>query len=222
MAERRFRQSLFSQFARIGKAMASPGRIEMLYLLSQGPKSVEALAEGARLSMANASRHLQILRSARLVESDKQGQRVIYSLASPAVETLWQCLQEVGEDRLLEIRELVRAYVDRRDEWRPVTRRELLERTSRQEVVVIDVRPEDEYRAGHIADARSIPLDRLEAKLAELPKEREIVAYCRGPYCLLAVDAVERLRARGYRAARLAEGYPEWKAHGLPVEPGAV
>jgi rhodanese-related sulfurtransferase len=218
MVEGRFRRDLFSQFARIGKALASPGRVEMIYLLSQGPKSVEQLAEGARLSVANASRHLQILRSARLVDSEKQGQRVIYRLASPAVEAMWQCLQGLGEDRLLEIKELVRMYIERRDEMRPMTRDALLERINLEEVVVIDVRPEDEFAAGHLPWAISVPLARLESRLAELPRDREIVAYCRGPYCLLAVEAVERLRARGYRAVRLADGFPEWKARGLSVE----
>ena len=190
----------------------------MIYLLSQGPKSVEQLAEGARLTLANASAHLRVLRSARLLDSEKQGQRVIYRLASPAVEAMWQCLQGLGEDRLLEIKELVRMYIERRDEMLPVTRETLLEKTAREEVVVVDVRPEEEFAAGHLPRALSVPLARLESRLAELPRDREIVAYCRGPYCLLAVEAVERLRARGYRAVRLADGFPEWKARGLPVE----
>ena len=221
MPEREFREELFAQFARIGKAIASPARLEMIYLLSQGQKSVEELAKAAGLSVANASQHLQQLKSARIVWSRKEGQRVRYGLASERVEGLWQSLQRLGEERLLEVTDLVNTYIKGRDGLEPVTRRELLEKMRTRKVVVIDVRPSEEYAAGHLPEALSIPLGELEARLRELPADREIIAYCRGPYCLLAVEAVERLRAKGFRALRLAEGFPEWKAHGLPLEGAA-
>ena len=218
MPEREFREELFAQFARIGKAIASPARLEMIYLLSQGQKSVEELAKAAGLSLANASQHLQQLKAARIVWSRKEGQRVRYGLASERVEGLWQSLQRLGEERLLEVTDLVNTYIKDRDGLEPVTRRELLEKMRDRKVVLIDVRPSEEYAAGHLPEALSVPLGELEARLRDLPADREIIAYCRGPYCLLAVEAVERLRAKGFRALRLADGFPEWKAHGLPLE----
>ena len=218
MPEREFREELFAQFARIGKAIASPARLEMIYLLSQGQKSVEELAKAAGLSLANASQHLQQLKAARIVWSRKEGQRVRYGLASERVEGLWQSLQRLGEERLLEVTELVNTYIKNRDGLEPVTRRELLEKMRDRKVVLIDVRPSEEYAAGHLPEALSVPLGELEDRLGDFPADREIIAYCRGPYCLLAVEAVERLRAKGFRALRLADGFPEWKAHGLPLE----
>ena len=218
MPEREFREELFAQFARIGKAIASPARLEMIYLLSQGQKSVEELAKAAGLSLANASQHLQQLKGARIVWSRKEGQRVRYGLASERVEGLWQSLQRLGEERLLEVTDLVNTYIKDRDGLEPVTRRELLEKMRDRKVVLIDVRPSEEYAAGHLPEALSVPLGELEDRLRDLPADREIIAYCRGPYCLLAVEAVERLRAKGFRALRLADGFPEWKAHGLPLE----
>ena len=218
MPEREFREELFAQFARIGKAIASPARLEMIYLLSQGQKSVEELAKAAGLSVANASQHLQQLKAARIVGSRKEGQRVRYGLASERVEGLWQSLQRLGEERLLEVSDLVNTYIKGRDGLEPVTHRELLEKMRARKIVLIDVRPSEEYAAGHLPEALSVPLGELEAWLRDLPADREIIAYCRGPYCLLAVEAVERLRAKGYRALRLAEGFPEWKADGLPLE----
>ena len=218
MPEREFREELFAQFARIGKAIASPARLEMIYLLSQGQKSVEELAKAAGLSLANASQHLQQLKAARIVWSRKEGQRVRYGLASERVEGLWQSLQRLGEERLLEVTDLVNTYIKNRDGLEPVTRRELLEKMRDRKVVLIDVRPSEEYAAGHLPEALSVPLGELEDRLGDFPADREIIAYCRGPYCLLAVEAVERLRAKGFRALRLADGFPEWKAHGLPLE----
>ena len=220
MPDQQFREDLFAQFARIGKALSSPARLEIVYVLNQGEKSVDELAKAARLSVANASQHLLQLKGARLVDSRKRGQRVIYRLASRGVEGLWQCLQKIGEERLLEIRELVRKYMGNRDELEPVTRGQLLERMSRDEVIVVDVRPEDEYRAGHLPQAVSIPPGQLAERMASLPRDREIVAYCRGPYCLISYEAVEILRAHGFRAIRLEDGFPEWKLQDLPYETG--
>ena len=218
MSERTFRGELFQQFARFGQALSNPVRVEALYILSQGEKTVEQVARAAGVTLANASHHLLRLKAARLVESRKEGQHVFYRLASPAVESLWQCLQMIGEDRLLEVRELVRDYVDSRDELEAVTREELLSRVERDEVVVIDVRPEDEYRAGHLPWALSVPPADLERRMEEFPREKTIIAYCRGPYCLFSHDAVEKLRAGGFQAFRLEDGFPEWKAQKLPVK----
>ena len=222
MSDSGFSKELFAQFSRIGRVLSTPARVELIYLLSQGEKPVEGLARAAGLSVANASQHLQLLKSTRLVTSRKEGQRVLYRLASPAVDTMWQFLQEIGADRLLEIKELVRIYMEERDELEPVSRDELLKRMSRNDTVVLDVRPEDEYRAGHLPDAHSIPLEQLRSRLGELPQGQTVVAYCRGPYCLLSVDAVEILREAGFEAMRLAEGLPEWRADGHPVESGGL
>jgi rhodanese-related sulfurtransferase/predicted transcriptional regulator len=222
MSERSMRAELFGQFARLGRALGSPSRLELIYLLNQGAKTVERLARESHLTVANVSQHLQQLKAARLVVSEKQGQHVRYRLASESVAALWQCLQRIGEERLLEVRELVENYIERRDELEPVSREELLERMARKKVIVLDVRPADEFAAGHLPQAVSIPLGELEARLRELPADREVVAYCRGPYCLLAFEAVERLRAKGFRALRLEGGFPEWKALRLPIESGAA
>ena len=222
MQDRAFRAHLFGQFARLARALASPSRQELIYLLSQGAKTVDRLAQDSRMSVANTSQHLQQLKAARLVLSVKEGQHVRYRLASESVQSLWQCLQRIGEERLLEVRELVESYLTRRDELEPVSLQTLRERVAREQVVVLDVRPGDEYEAGHLPQAISIPLDALESRLKELPRGREIVAYCRGPYCLMAFEAVRRLRTEGFMAVRLEGGLPEWKAAGLPVQLGAA
>ena len=220
MTERKLRAELFGHFARMAKALGSPSRLELIYLLNQGAKTVEQLARESHLSVANVSQHLQQLKAARLAASEKQGQHVRYRLASQSVEALWLCLQRIGEERLLEVKEVIDTYLNHRDELQPVAREELLDRMSREEVIVLDVRPVGEFEAGHVPRAVSIPLAELEARLSELPREREVVAYCRGPYCLLAFDAVELLRAHGFRAIRMEGGYPEWKATPFPVEIG--
>lgn len=221
MSDENFRTELFEQFARLGQAISSRPRVETIYVLSQGEKTVEQVARAVRVSVANASHHLKRLKEVRLVASRKQGQHVVYRLASPMVDSLWQCLQAIGEDRLLEVRELIDTYTSHRDELEAVTREDLLEKIARDEVVVIDVRPRDEYHAGHLPQAISIPPEELEARIAELPKDKEIVAYCRGPYCLISYDAVDALRTRGYKAFRMEDGFPEWKASKLPFETGA-
>jgi rhodanese-related sulfurtransferase len=207
----------FDQFARISKALANPHRLELIDLLAQGERSVEDLAHEARLSVANASQHLQVLRSARLVEVRREGQFAYYRLADDRVFGAWQALRDLAEARLAEVEQIARAYLRDRQRWEPVGPAELLRRLRDPGVVVLDVRPPAEYRAGHIAGARSIPLPALAARLRELPADHEVIAYCRGPYCVLADEAVALLRANGYRARRLGEGLPDWRARGYPV-----
>ena len=217
MNDRTFKDSLYEQFARIGHALSTPKRLELLDLLGQGERSVEVLAREANLTVPNASQHLKVLRSARLVDSRRDGPYVYYTLADSAVWRLWAALRELGELRLTEIGELVRSLaigeglelVDRPTLWRLA---------QDGQVVVLDVRPAAEYEAGHIPGAVSIPLDDLEQKLSEIPRDQPVVAYCRGPYCVLAVQAVELLRQRGFSARRLQDGFPEWREDGFPVE----
>ncbi len=218
MGHREFKDQLYAQFARIGKALASPQRLELLDLLAQGERTVEDLAHEAALSMANASQHLQTLHRAHLVDTRKEGVYVYYRVADPAVYDLWRSLRTVGERQLSEIDRLVDAYMRHPDHLEPISREELATRMTLGEVVVVDVRPAPEYRQGHIAQARSIPVDELEARLSELPATRQIVAYCRGPYCLFADEAVDILSAHGFTATRYIEGYPEWAAAGLPTD----
>lgn len=217
-ANRRFKDQIFDQFARIGKAVASARRIELLDLLSQGGRHVEALAEAAGLPVANTSQHLQILRAARLVETEKVGLFVTYRLADPAVAEFVRQLRLLAENRLTEIEQTTRTFLQDRIGFDPVDREELLRRVRKGEVTVLDVRPSEEYRAGHLPHALSVPLGELAARMKDLPKKREIVAYCRGPYCVLAVEAVARLRAQGFRAVRLDMGVTDWQAQGLPIE----
>lgn len=213
-----YKESLFDQFARVGKAFANGRRLEIVDILSQGQRTVEELAREANLPVANASQHLQVLRRARLVETRREGTYVYYRLASERVIRLWQALRELGEERLAEIDEIVRAYHARRETLEPVQMEELLQRMFDDGVTVLDVRPEQEYAAGHIEGARSIPLNELESRLGEIPPNSEVIAYCRGPYCILADEAVERLREYGVAARRLAGGFPDWRLAGFPVE----
>ena len=217
---RRFKDAVYEQFARIGKAVSSPKRLELLDLLCQGPRTVEALAREAGMTVANASQHLQVLRAARLVDAEKEGLFVTYRLADQLVCDFFRAMRLLAETRLAEIEQIKRLFLQRREGMEPVDRRALLERVRRGTVTVIDVRPAEEYRAGHIPGAVSIPLKELKPRLAELPKDQEIVAYCRGPYCVLAVEAVEMLRASGFRAVRLEDGVQDWRAEGLPVAVG--
>ena len=218
MGERAFKVSLYTQFARLGKALASPARLELLDLLAQGERSVEELAQEADLGIANASAHLQALGRAQLVVSRKAGLRVYYRLADPSVFRLWVALREAGEHQLAEIDRLVATYLQDRQSLQPISREELARRLKDGETLVLDVRPQLEYRQGHIAGARSIPVEELEHRLAELEPHQQIVAYCRGPYCVFADEAVTVLRAHGFSAHRYAEGYPDWAAAGFPVE----
>ena len=215
---RLFKDKLFEQFARVGKALANPHRLEILDILAQGERTVEDLAREAGMSVANTSRHLQELRAARLVEVRREGLYGYYRLADERVFAAWRAIRDLGEARLAEIDRLVGSYLTYRDSLEAVCAEELLAKMREEGVEVLDVRPEDEYRAGHIPGARSVPVERMEAYLEEIPRDREVVAYCRGPYCVFSDEAVALLMSRGYRARRLREGLPDWRAAGLPVE----
>jgi rhodanese-related sulfurtransferase len=218
LTHREFKDRLFEQFARIGKALASPKRLEILDLLAQGERAVEEIARETAMPVASASQHLQVLKGARMVESRREGLYAYYRLADEAVFRTWQAVRALGETRLSEIDRVVETFLENRDALEAVGAAALMERLSDGNVVVLDVRPEEEYRAGHIPGALSVPVDALEAALQALPKDKEIVAYCRGPYCVFSDEAVTLLRSRGYQARRLAEGLPDWRAKGLPVE----
>ncbi len=215
---RQFKDAIYEQFARVGKAVASPRRLELLDLLCQGPRTVEALASQTDQSVANVSQHLQVLRAARLIDARKDGLYVTYRLADDQVCAFFLALRRLSESRLIEIDHIRRTFLKDRDELEPTDREALIGKVKRGEVTVLDVRPVEEYRAGHVPGAVSVPLADLKRRLATLPKSREIVAYCRGPYCVLAIEAVKLLRARGFDAVRLDEGIHEWRARGLRVE----
>jgi rhodanese-related sulfurtransferase/DNA-binding transcriptional ArsR family regulator len=217
---REFKDALYAQFARIGHALASPKRIELLDLLGQGEKTVEALAEQVSTPVKNTSAHLRVLRQARLVETRRDGTYVYYRLADDDVFRLLRTLETLGHSRLADVQQVVQAYLDGRDALKPVTFQELRRLMREDDVTVVDVRPKDEYEAGHIPGALSVPVSDLKRRLRELPKTREVIAYCRGRYCVYSLDAVTLLRKQGYRARRAHEGLPDWRAAGLPVEVG--
>jgi len=219
---RAFKDRLYGQLARVGKALASPHRLELLELLAQGERTVDSLANETGISIASASQHLQTLREGGLVESRKQGLFVHYRLADPAVFELSRSLRIVAERRLAELERVVREHFGDRSDPEPVSMEELVERASSGKVVIVDTRPPGEYAAGHIAGAISVPIDELQERIRSLPRGKEYVAYCRGPYCAYADRAVELLRANGRRARRLSQGFPEWKAAGFPSETGEI
>ncbi|MFA4969867.1 MAG: metalloregulator ArsR/SmtB family transcription factor [Sulfuritalea sp.] len=207
---RHIKDLLYEQVARIGKAASSPKRLELIELLCQGEKTVDTLAREASISMKLASAHLRELRAARLVETEKQGKYVIYRIANRAVAEFWVSIRSLAEDRLVELRMVIQQMVSHPGELAPQDRESLVKLARKGDVVVLDVRPADEFLAAHLPFARSIPIDELKLRLAELPKGKTIVAYCRGPYCLMARDAVELLHKKGYDALRLPEGVAEW------------
>jgi len=209
---------IYESFATLGRALGNAHRLEILEHLGQGERSVEGLADRAGLSVANASQHLQALRRAGLVAARREGKSVLYRLADDSVIELLSTLRRIAERNVAEVQRTVERYFGDRDSLEPVAREDLLRRLKDGLVVVIDVRPEDEFAQGHIPGAISIPLHALKRRLADLPRRKEIVAYCRGPYCVLSFDAVDALRQKGFRARRLEEGFPEWKAAGLPIE----
>jgi len=215
---RRFKDAIYQQFARVSKALASPHRIELVDLLAQGPRTVDVLARLSDMSLANTSQHLQVLRAAGLVEANKEGLFVTYRLADPKVSELFLALRGVAEARLAEVERIKREFLAERAQLEEVDEAALRRRVRAGDVTLLDVRPPEEYEAGHIPGAISIPLPDLVKQLADLPKRKEIVAYCRGPYCVLAVEAVTLLRKKGFRAVRLEEGILDWAAHGLRVE----
>jgi rhodanese-related sulfurtransferase len=215
------KQHVFASLAAIAQALGHAHRLEMLEHLAQGERSVEDLADRAGITLANCSRHLQLLRRAGLVEGRREGKRVFYRLAGEdAVIGLLNALSRVGERNSAEIARVMTSYFRARDELEPVSRTELLDRLRAGAAAVLDVRPEDEFQQGHLPGALNIPLAQLERRLAELPPDREIVAYCRGPWCVLSFEAVAALRQRGFQARRLEDGFPEWKVAGLPIGPG--
>ena len=216
------KRTLFAHFAAVAKALGHPHRLELLEQLAQGERSVEALAERATLSVANASQHLQHLRRAGLVSSRRDGKHVVYRLSDEAVVEVLEDLRNIAVRNIADVELVVRGYFRARDSLEPVSRADLLDRMQAGLVTVLDVRPADEYGLGHLPGALNIPLRELERRLAELPLDREVVAYCRGPYCVLAFEAVASLRTHGYQVRRLEDGFPEWKVAGLPVETAAV
>ncbi|MCF6179060.1 MAG: metalloregulator ArsR/SmtB family transcription factor [Geopsychrobacter sp.] len=211
--KRNFKDAIYGQLARIGKGVSSPKRLELLDLLCQTERSVETLAKEASLSVANTSRHLQILRAARLVEANKSGLHVIYRLADPEVGQYFLVMRKLAEARLAEIEQIRCSFFGGIDSFEPVNQKTLRQLIRDGAVTVLDVRPPEEYQSGHLPQAVSIPLAELKRRLAELPRDREIVAYCRGPYCVLSADAVELLRAEGFKAIRFEEGVLDWQAH---------
>lgn len=218
---RRFKDAVYEQLARIGKATSAPKRLELLDLLCQGPRTVELLAREAGVTIANASQHLQVLRASRLVEAEKQGLYVEYRLADHEVGAFFLSLRGLAEARLVEVQEVTRAFYAERGALEPVASEELLRRVKKGEVTVLDVRPGEEFRAGHIPGALSVPMAELKARLKDLPKDREVVAYCRGPYCVMAIEAVELLRKKGFTAHRLEKSVADLRARGWRVATGA-
>jgi rhodanese-related sulfurtransferase/DNA-binding transcriptional ArsR family regulator len=211
------KRAIFESLARVGTALSSATRLEFLELLAQGERSVDELATLTATSVANTSQHLQKLRQAGLIVGRKQGQYVYYRLAGDVVVGLLAALGHVGEAYVAEVERIVRLYLTEKDSLEPVPARELLERARKGLVTVLDVRPPEEFAAGHLPGAVNIPIHELEKRLGELPKRKEVVAYCRGPYCLMSYDAVQLLRKRGLKARRLENGLPEWRLAGLPV-----
>ena len=209
---------LYEQVSRVSKALASPKRLELIELLCQCEKSVETLARETDMSVKLASAHLRALRAGRLVETRKDGKYVLYRLADPSVADLWVSLRSVAEERLLDLQMALRSLLEARATLVGVDRESILRQAKRGEVVVIDVRPEEEFAAGHLPYARSLPLTELKKRLKQLPKDKPVVAYCRGPFCMMAQDAVALLQKQGYRAQQLEDGVAEWRARGLPIE----
>lgn len=216
--KREQKSALYTLFAHVGKALANPHRLELLDLLIQAPRPVEELAREAGMSVANTSQHLQRLKQARLVTATREGAYVRYAIANPAVARLWLELRAVAESQLAEVGRALDAYRDRRHEFQRITAKELRRRLDARDAILLDVRPAEEYAAGHLPGARSIPWDEIEERLAELPRDVLVVAYCRGPYCVYADSALSVLAERGWNVARLEEGVAEWQQAGYPLE----
>jgi rhodanese-related sulfurtransferase len=215
---REMKNLLYEQVSRVSKALASPKRLELIELLCQCEKSVETLARGTGMSVKLASAHLRALRAGRLVETRKDGKYVLYRLADPSVADLWVSLRSVAEERLVDLQMALRSLLEARAALVGIDRKAILRQAQHGEVIVIDVRPEEEFAAGHLPYARSLPLAELKKRLKQLPKDKLVVAYCRGPFCLMAQDAVALLQKQGFRAQHLEDGVAEWRARGLPIE----
>ncbi len=213
-----YKEQLFDQFGRLGRALASPRRLELLDLLCQAERTVEDLIKHTGLTASNVSQHLSVLKQSRLVTARKEGLFVYYRLADPVIAQFWRMFRRVATQCLAEVREVVHAYMDVSDDAEPIDLARLRERLRRREIVLLDVRPEVEYQAAHIPDSLSIPLDELESRLHELPTDREIVAYCRGPFCAMALEAVRILKRHGFNSGRIEDGLLEWRDQGWPVE----
>ncbi len=220
MRGREYKDTVFQLFAMIAQGFCSPKRLEIIDVLIQGERDVETLSKEVNMKIANTSKHLQILKNVRIVESRKDGVKVLYRIADDSVFTCYKHLQALTENRLYELKEIVRMYYQDRDKLETITRKSLLSRIKNGDVLVLDVRPFEEYKSGHITEALSFPLSELRSRIAEIPKNMDVVAYCRGPYCILAADAVTFLRKAGVKAIRMKDGFPEWKDAGLPVEIG--
>lgn len=218
MNNRQFKDNLYEQFARISKALAHPKRLELIDMLSQGERSVEALAHETNMSIANTSQHLQTLKAARLINTRKDGLYAYYSLADIHVHKLWSLIRDLGQKSLADVDRVVQNFLSNRQQFQSVSSEELLVLMQKRDVIVLDVRPTLEYREGHIKGAISVPLGELKNYLAKIPKNKKIVAYCRGPYCIMSFDAVKLMSAKGYHAVRLDEGLPEWRLRGFPIE----
>lgn len=218
MEKRTFKNNVYRQLANIAKAMSNPHRLEILELLAQGRFAVAEIAEETAISVANASQHLQVLKQAQLVSTQREGNHVYYRLAGQNVYKAWKALRDLGMERVAEIERLISRFRESRSSLETLSSPELAEKMREEEVTVVDVRPEHEFDEGHIAGALNIPVEKLSEHMDALPRDREIVAYCRGPFCVFADDAVELLREKGFNAKRLDEGYPEWMMDELPIE----
>ncbi len=217
---REFKNRLYENFSLIGKALSAPKRLEIIDILCQAERTVDSLSREAAISVANTSRHLQVLRAARLVEARKDGNFVYYRLADGSVWMLLSMVRDLASQRIAEVNQIVETFFTSRDELEPINRDNLIERVKAGLVVVIDVRPKEEYLAGHISGARSLPVDEIKSRLVELPRDVEIVAYCRGPYCVFSLEAVEILRSREFSAVRFEDGVRDWSDAGLPITVG--
>jgi rhodanese-related sulfurtransferase len=218
MEKREFKDRVFLELAKVSTALGNPKRLEIIDLLAQGGKTVERIALETGTSIANTSKHLQVLKAGNLVEVKRNKNFIIYSLSGDKVVEIWSLLRDFGAERIAEVDKVVRDFRRGKVDLESVTIDELLERLETDEVVLLDVRPEEEYKSGHIANALSIPIEQLASRLQELPRNKEIIAYCRGPFCVFADDATEFLLNHNYKSKRLREGYPDWKLKGLPVE----
>lgn len=218
MSSNTFKKDLFEQFALVGKSLSNGNRLELLEFLAQGERTVDELAKVSGLTVANTSQHLQGLRRSGLVKSRAEGQKSYYRLSDYSVVELLNLMRKIAEENLAEIQVLVANYLSSKDDLEPISRDELLKRAKKGTVTVIDVRPEREFEMGHLPYAINIPLSELKKELKNLPRKKEIVAYCRGPHCILSFELVQELRSRGYKARRLEDGFPEWKLEGLPIE----